>query len=176
VEDLGHPDRCVLGLAPGRGVPWEAVVRAAQDLREYLARAGLTCFLKTAAAGGLHVVVPLCAGPDWSRLRAFSRRVAEGFARLRPECSAAAAAGGPRPGTILIDAPRKEEGSASVAPYSAFAEGRGIVSAPLAWDECTPRLRPESFTLRNLPDRLRRRRVDPWAGISEIRQAIPPGI
>ena len=68
-----------------------------------------------------------------------------------------------RKGKILIDYLRNNRGSTSVAPYSTRARPDAPLSVPIAWDELTPALRPDQFTLANIDARLARLKKDPWA-------------
>jgi bifunctional non-homologous end joining protein LigD len=47
------------------------------------------------------------------------------------------------------------------------------VSVPLTWDELSPAIKPNHFTVENLPARLERLRKDPWAALSTIKQTLP---
>ena len=68
-----------------------------------------------------------------------------------------------RKGKIFIDYLRNSLEQTAVAAYSTRARPGAPVSVPLAWDELSIDLRSDSFTLVNLPDRLRRLSKDPWA-------------
>jgi DNA primase len=56
--------------------------------------------------------------------------------------------------------------------YSTRARPGAPVAAPLAWAEARPDLDPAAFTLATVPERLRRLKGDPWAGVGEMRQVI----
>ena len=46
------------------------------------------------------------------------------------------------------------------------------VALPIAWNELSRLKRADSFTLRDVPARLKRRRKDPWAGIDTLQQNL----
>jgi bifunctional non-homologous end joining protein LigD len=46
------------------------------------------------------------------------------------------------------------------------------VSVPIAWDELTPRLRPERWTIKTVPRRLETV-ADPWAAYFKEKQRLP---
>jgi DNA primase len=50
--------------------------------------------------------------------------------------------------------------------------GEYLVSVPIAWDELTPRLSPERYTIVTVFDRLRRLKTDPWRDYWKTRQVI----
>jgi bifunctional non-homologous end joining protein LigD len=175
VEDLEHPDRCIFDLDPGPGVPWKEIVRAAHELGGHLQGLGLESFVKTTGGKGLHLVVPLEGSPEWTTLKAFSRRVAADFIRGREDRFTLSMSKSRRTGRIFIDTLRNERGATAVAAYSSRATPRATVSAPLAWKELTASLRPDQFTIGDMIRRVARLSIDPWARMFEVRQSIPPG-
>jgi bifunctional non-homologous end joining protein LigD len=77
-----------------------------------------------------------------------------------------------RTGRIFLDYLRNGRGATAIAPYSTRAKPGAPVSVPLSWKELTPAIRSNEFTVRNLRDRLRSLKRDPWATISETRQSL----
>lgn len=59
LTDWERPDRIIMDLDPGEGVPWEMVIAAAEEMRDRLQEVGLAAFVKTSGGKGLHVVSPL---------------------------------------------------------------------------------------------------------------------
>jgi bifunctional non-homologous end joining protein LigD len=173
VERLEQPDRLVFDLDPGDGVPWRAVVAAAHLVRAHLQHLGLESFLKTTGGKGLHLVVPIDAGPGWDDCLAFARSVAEDLARKSPRAFTANVAKNERRGRIYIDYLRNLRGATAVAAYSTRARPGAPVSTPLSWDELSPRLRSDHYTVSNLPRRLASLRIDPWTDYDRTRQALP---
>jgi bifunctional non-homologous end joining protein LigD len=173
VERLEQPDRLVFDLDPGDRVPWRAVVAAAHSVRAHLQHLGLESFLKTTGGKGLHLVVPIDAGPGWDDCLAFARSVAEDLARKSPRAFTANVAKNERRGRIYIDYLRNLRGATAVAAYSTRARPGAPVSTPLSWDELSPRLRSDHYTVSNLPRRLASLRIDPWTDYDRTRQALP---
>jgi len=46
------------------------------------------------------------------------------------------------------------------------------VSTPIGWKELDTDVRFDHFNVRNVPERLRSLRQDPWASIGEVRQTV----
>jgi bifunctional non-homologous end joining protein LigD len=162
----------ILDLDPGPAVDWSSVIEGAQLLRTLLSELNLTSFVKTTGGKGLHVVVPLQRVHTWDEVKTFSKSLAEHLERMIPERFVATMSKAKRKGKIYVDYLRNAQGATAVAAYSTRARPRAPVSVPLAWDELSIELRSDSFTLVNLPDRLRRLPKDPWAEYGATKQRL----
>ncbi|MCC4604851.1 DNA ligase D [Xanthomonas campestris] len=165
-------DRVVFDLDPGPDVPFAEVKRAATDIRKLLARLELEAFLRVSGGKGLHVVVPLNPGCEWDLTRRFAKGFADALAQSEPERFVATASKRLRNKRIFIDYLRNGRGATAVASYSLRGRPGAPVAMPLAWSELSKLHRADVFTLREVPDKLRRRRKDPWAEIDRIRQNL----
>jgi bifunctional non-homologous end joining protein LigD len=74
-----------------------------------------------------------------------------------------------RKGRVYLDFLQNRHGQLIVAPYSVRPFPGAPVSAPLEWREVTMKLTPQQFTIRNLPERLARRKDDPLRPVLEAR-------
>jgi bifunctional non-homologous end joining protein LigD len=173
VSRLEQPDRIVFDLDPGPGVEWGRVVDSARLIRARLEEVALTSFVKTTGGKGLHVVVPLSPGPTWEEGAAFARALAENIVRENPRDYIAHMAKAARKGKIFVDYLRNVRGATSVAAYSTRAKPDAPVSVPLEWDELTPSLRSDHYTIANLARRLAKLGQDPWARYWTVRQKLP---
>jgi bifunctional non-homologous end joining protein LigD len=170
---LEQPDRIVLDLDPGPAVEWPAVIAAARLIRTALESLGLTSFVKTTGGRGLHVVTPLTPEAAWNECLRFAHAVAEAVVRLDPRVYTTRFAKAGRERKILIDYMRNNRTNTSVSAFSTRARPGAPVSTPLAWGELSARLRSDSFTVRNLRQRLARLRSDPWNAYAKTAQRIP---
>ncbi len=168
-----HPDQIVMDLDPGEGVAFEAVVRAAHDLRERLQSLGLESFPRTTGGKGLHVVAPLTPRADWGEVKAFCHALAETMSQAEPERFLPTLKKVDRRGRILIDWLRNGLGATAIASFCPRARPGATVATPLGWGEVTPKLDPAKFTLRTVPQRLARLRKDSWEGFEAARRPLP---
>jgi bifunctional non-homologous end joining protein LigD len=173
VNDLDRPDRLVLDLDPGEGVPWDEVIAAALEVRARLKALGLESFVKTSGGKGLHVVVPVRPHVTWDEAKDFTLRLAAGMAKDAPRRFTARLGKGHRKGRIYIDYLRNARGATAVAAYSTRARLGAPVSTPLAWAELTTEVRADHYRVSNLLHRLRHLPGDPWEGFAALAQSIP---
>jgi bifunctional non-homologous end joining protein LigD len=173
IDHLEQPDRLVFDLDPGENVPWEVVIDAAYDVRDRLATIGLQSFVKTSGGKGLHIVVPIQPAADWDEVKMFTKAVAGTMAKDRPNRYVATVAKSARHARIFVDYLRNDRGATAVAAYSTRALPRASVSIPLNWEELSPGLRSDHFTVGNVLHRLSSLKRDPWQGFFKIRQRLP---
>ena len=173
MENPETPDRIVMDLDPAEDVPWTALIDAALEVRERLGDAGLESFVKTTGGKGLHVVAPLRPKAGWDEVKSFTQSLAETMAGDSPDRYVATMSKRARAGKIFIDYLRNGRGATAVAPYSTRARSGAPVSTPLAWSELSASMRPDHFTVSNLPTRLAHLKSDPWADLPELDQGLP---
>ncbi|HET7847807.1 MAG TPA: DNA ligase D [Pseudolabrys sp.] len=172
IDHREEGDRIVFDLDPGPGTDWQDVVAAAREVRGYLAELKLKTFLKTSGGKGLHVVLPIAPTP-WDEVKAFTRAVATAMAADQPDRYIATATKSKRNKRIFIDYLRNSREATAVAPYSTRARPGAAVSTPITWDELGKIKSAAQFDVRNLAQRLKRLRSDPWKGIAKVRQSLP---
>jgi bifunctional non-homologous end joining protein LigD len=172
VSEPDRANRLVFDLDPGPGVSWKRMVAAARHVRDLLAQLELRSFLRATGGKGLHVVVPLNPGSDWSLVKPFAAAFAESMAQADPQEYVASASKKLREGRIFVDYLRNGRGATAVASYSLRARPGAPVAVPLRWDELGRLGRPDKFNIDTVPRRLARLDADPWEGIDSVVQDI----
>ena len=175
LADWERPDTLILDLDPGEGVPWQAIIDAAKEVRERLTAAGLAAFVKTSGGKGLHVVSPLAPKAEWPAVKAFSKSIADAMASDSPDRFVSTTTKSKRAGKILVDYLRNQRGATAVAPYSTRARPGASVSAPVTWEELGDAIGPARFTVNDMPSRLAALRADPWEGFRSAGVKLPEG-
>lgn len=173
LKDLEHPDRLIFDFDPGEGVEWLQVIEGAFAVRERLKAQGLESFVKTTGGKGLHVVAPLKPQASWSDALAFTRSMAEAMMKDEPDRYTTTSVKDERTGKIFIDYLRNNREASAIAPYSTRSRPGAPVATPVLWEELSADLKPNGFTVKNLPQRLTKLKRDPWADLSNIDQVLP---
>jgi bifunctional non-homologous end joining protein LigD len=176
VDKLELPDRVTMDLDPDEDLPWARVTEAAIDVRDALAGIGLKSFAKTTGGKGLHVVIPLTPKLDWDQVKTFAKWLADSFVAQRPEAFTANMAKRARRGRIYIDYLRNGRGATAVGVYTPRARPGAPVSTPVSWEEVEQGVKPDTFTVETVPQRLTMLSADPWAEIGKIRQTISAAV
>ncbi len=163
----------MLDLDPGEGVAFSEVIQAAHDVHDRLKALGFAAFPRTTGGKGLHVVVPIAPRADWEQTKAFCRTFAEAMSQEEPHRFLPTLSKAERRGRILIDYLRNGLGNTAIGSFGPRARAGATVAMPLSWSGVKPGLDPAAFTIRSVPDLLRRWTRDPWDGFRETAQPIP---
>jgi bifunctional non-homologous end joining protein LigD len=172
IDAIEKPDYIVFDFDPDEGLAWERVVEGATTMRQLLEHLGLRSFLKTTGGKGLHVCVPLTRKDGWDEVKAFTKAVSETMVAHDPTRYTSKLPKASRKGKIFIDYLRNGRGATSICAYSTRARADAPVSAPLFWEELDTDVRANTFTVRNLPERLEGLDSDPWADFLKVRQSL----
>ena len=171
-DQLERPDRLIFDLDPATEDDFELVRTTAQALRHLLEDLGLVPFVKTSGSRGLHVEVPLTRREGFDGVRAFARDAATVLVRLDPERLTIETRKASRGGRLFVDTLRNGYAQTAVAPYSVRPRPTAPVATPLVWDELDDRsLRPDSWTVANVPERLAAS-GDPWAAMTRRARSL----
>jgi bifunctional non-homologous end joining protein LigD len=151
---LNYPDICVFDLDPSKDDA--ADVRAAAiGLRDLLAQLALPSWIKTSGSKGFHIVVPMDGKTPIGTVARFANAVGALFASLAPDRLTQEFSKADRRGRIYVDTGRNGYSATFAAPYTVRAKRGAPVSAPCTWEEVERgEVNPDTFTLRNMPDRI----------------------
>jgi bifunctional non-homologous end joining protein LigD len=170
-----RPDRITFDLDPGEGVAWRAIVRAAADIREHLAAAGLSSHALLSGGKGVHVVVPLGGDDGWPAVKRFARSLAQVLAEHDPGRFVAVARKSERPRRIFIDWLRNGRGATSVAPWSLRARPGAPVAMPVSWPRLDASRGADEFGLAEALTHTASLDRHPWGDYRARAQRLPGG-
>lgn len=154
LPDLQYPDLCVFDLDPSKD-DVKSVRAAAVGLRDLLEKLGLPSWIKTTGGKGFHIVVPVDGKTPIDTVVRFANAVGTFFVSLAPDQLTQEFSKVDRRGRIYMDTGRNGYSATFAAAYTVRAKPGAPVSAPCTWDEVERgKVSPDSFTLRNMPDRI----------------------
>ncbi|HHF7366796.1 TPA: DNA ligase D [Legionella bozemanae] len=172
INHIEKPDFIVFDLDPGPSVTWEAIVKAAFEIRKHLNEFKLTSFVKTTGGKGLHVVVPIEPEYDWDEVKNFTQVFAEFMERINPNQYTSTMNKAKRKNKIFIDFLRNQRGATAISAYSTRARIHAPVAVPIHWDELGKEKRDIEFTIKTVPQRLETLKGDPWEDYWKIKQSL----
>lgn len=159
-----NPVELRIDLDPQPGTDFTDAAAVAPAMRDVLAEAGLTAFLKTSGNRGIHVFCPI--EPEWEFLDVRHAVIAAGreLERRLPEKVTMNWWKEERGERIFIDFNQANRDRTMAGAYSPRALPNATVSTPLTWDELEAGVDPSAFTVRTVPQRLADV-GDPWANL-----------
>ncbi|HET7233408.1 MAG TPA: DNA ligase D [Longimicrobium sp.] len=171
-DNIERPDLFIIDLDPAPDVKWERVIASALWTREQLGEMGLESWCKTTGGKGLHVVVPIARRHTWDEVKEFTRLFCRELAARAPGEFITKSTLAKRGGKIFLDYLRNARGATAVSAFSVRSKRAGAASVPLAWDEVTPKIRPDTFTPPAVIARLKKLKRDPWEDFYKAKQSI----
>ena len=170
-DRLEHPDLLVIDLDPSTD-DFDQVRRAARWTRDLFEELDLITYLQITGSRGVHVVAPLDRSADTEVVGRFATGVAGLLAARHPAELTDEFRKPARKNRLYVDTARNGWAQTAVAPYSVRPRPGGPVATPITWDELDdPDLRPDGWTLRTLPDRIREH-GDPWSGMARRARSL----
>ena len=175
VQSIGDADYSIIDLDPGPKATFKRVIQVARWVKDVLDEFGLHAVPKTSGASGMHIVLPLPKGASYEVSVALAELVARRVNEQHPKETTVHRWVKERPpAAVYVDYLQNIRGKTVAGVYSARAEPKASVSAPLRWSEITDDLHPTDFTIVNMPERIRRV-GDLWgAGMKTINRL--PGV
>jgi DNA ligase D len=159
------PDQLRVDLDPQPGTDFGDAVPAARELREILAEAGLTAFLKTSGNRGLHVYAPITPAHEFLDVRHAVIAAARELESRMPDAVTTSWWKEERGEKVFADFNQANRDRTIAGAYSPRALPHAPVSTPVTWEELGD-VDPRDLTVVTVPERLRTV-GDPWARMHE---------
>jgi len=174
--DIEHPDYIFFDLDPGEDATFASVAKLAGLLTAKLHEIGMTVFLKTSGASGLHLFLPIEPHYTYEQARQLVQTVALLVAGENPRLITTERSVRKRPrASIYVDAHQNSQAQSLAAVYSVRAFSHAPISTPIEADELNSKLRPDMRNLKTIWLRLEKK-GDLWAGFWKARQRLEPAV
>jgi bifunctional non-homologous end joining protein LigD len=174
--DIEHPDYIFFDLDPGPGTMFASVAKLGRLFATNLHDIGMTVFLKTSGASGLHLFLPIEPHYTYEQARQFVHTVALLVARENPRLITTERSVRKRPrASIYVDAHQNFQAQSLAAVYSVRALPHAPISTPVEAQELNGKLRPDIWNLKTISRRLQKK-GDLWANFWKARQRLEPAI
>jgi bifunctional non-homologous end joining protein LigD len=156
IQSLENPDYTVIDLDPADNT-FEEVIETALVVKELLDKAGATSFCKTSGSSGMHIYIPLGAKYDYEQGKNFAHIIAQLAHAELPDITSIERSTKTRPKSIYLDYLQNRMGQTLASVYSVRPKPGATVSTPLEWKEVKKGLHPSQFTIKNIPDRIKKK-------------------
>jgi bifunctional non-homologous end joining protein LigD len=173
-EQPGRPTYALVDLDPGGRTSWSDLLVLARLHRDAFEHLGVEAYPKVTGSRGIQVWVPVRPGPTFDETRAWVEKLSRTVGAVVPDLVSWKWEVRSRGGLARLDYTQNAVNKTLVAPYSPRAAAGAPVSVPITWAELDdPDLRPDGFTVRDVPRRLAER-GDLFAGVLATDQVLPP--
>ncbi|MEK3883635.1 non-homologous end-joining DNA ligase [Paenibacillus sp. PL2-23] len=143
------PLEIVLDLDPPGREAFPLAVKAAAEIRSILDSFGMTGYPKLSGNKGLQVHIPLdpSLALTYDDARVFTSFVAQYLVERFPDSFTTERLKKNRGKRLYVDYVQHAAGKTIICPYSPRGNEHAGIAAPLRWEEVNERLRPETFTM-----------------------------
>lgn len=155
IHKLDYPDYLVIDLDPVE-ISFEKVVETALACRKVLESLGIESCPKTSGATGMHIYIPMGAKYNYEQVKNFAHLLCIKINEQIPEITSLERNPKNRKRKVYLDFLQNNRGQTLASVYSARPKPEAPVSTPLKWNEVIKTLRPEDFTIKNIPARLQK--------------------
>ncbi len=157
LPDAWRPTFALIDIDPGEKTTWDETLVLARLYRTALGHLGVRGYPKTTGKRGIQVWIPIVPKYDFSETSAWVERVSRAVGATVPDLISWEWAKEARKGRARLDYTQNASIKTLVAPYAVRPAVGAPVSAPITWDELDdPDLRPDRWTIRDLPERVER--------------------
>lgn len=150
-----NPDFLVIDLDP-EDISFDEVIKAAQKVHTILDSLGIDNYCKTSGKRGLHIYIPLQGKYSYQQVKQFREILSLIIHQKIPSVTSLERKPKNRQKKIYIDVIQNNPGQAVAAPYSVRAVPKAPIATPLKWSEVKVGLNPENFTIKTVPQRLKK--------------------
>jgi bifunctional non-homologous end joining protein LigD len=168
-----RPTFALIDIDPGEKTTWEETLTIARLYRAAFEHLGVRAYPKLTGKRGIQAWVPIVPHYDFAETSAWVERLSRAIGAMVPDLVSWEWSVADRKGRARLDYTQNTYIKTLVAPYAVRPVPGAAVSAPITWAELDdPSLRPNSFTIRNVVERVERL-GDLFAGAQTGAQELP---
>ncbi|MFD1036946.1 DNA ligase D [Virgibacillus byunsanensis] len=162
-----YPNEIVFDLDPPDRKGFPLAIQAATWIKRLIDDLDLISFVKTSGNKGLQIHIPIQEGTmTYEDTAIFTQAIAWTIEKADPSLFTTERMKNKRNGRLYIDYVQHGKDKTLIAPYSPRLTDDATVATPLFWEEVKEGLTPDSFTIKNVVDRVQRLGC-PFAGYAD---------
>jgi bifunctional non-homologous end joining protein LigD len=174
IDAPDRPTYALIDIDPGPETTWDELLVIARLYRSALEHLGVRGQPKVTGKRGIQVWIGIRRGPSFDDTRDWVEALSRAIGATVPDLVSWEWAKRARKGRARLDYTQNAINKTLVAPYSPRSAPGAPVSVPIGWDELDdPDLRPDRWTIRDVPDRIDER-GDAFAAVLADEQELPP--
>jgi bifunctional non-homologous end joining protein LigD len=155
IDAPDKPTFALVDIDPGEKTTWEETLQIARLYRAAFEHLGLRAYPKLTGKRGIQAWLPIVRKYSFDDTSAWVEKLSRAVGGLVPDLVSWEWSVSNRKGKARLDYTQNTFIKTLVAPYAVRPVPGAAVSAPIAWSELDdPKLRPNSFTIRNVVDRV----------------------
>ncbi|MFD2213222.1 DNA ligase D [Metabacillus endolithicus] len=155
--DTSNPTEIVFDLDPPSKEYFHLAIKASLEMKKIFDKFQLTTFPKLSGNKGLQIHIPISKNSlTYEETRKFTGFIAEFLVTSFPDDFTIERMKKNRGNRLYVDYIQHAEGKTIIAPYSLRGKKEGAyIAAPLYWEEITPQLSVEQFTIEHVLNRVK---------------------
>lgn len=150
-----NPTEIVFDLDPPSVKEFSLAVEAAQQMKVIFDQFRLHSFVKTSGGKGIQLYIPLDEDSfTYEETGIFTKFICDFLVEQQPKWFTTERLKKNRGNKLYLDYVQHKEGKTIVAPFSPRGNELGLIATPLKWEEVKESLKPDTFTIPSVLDRI----------------------
>lgn len=150
-----NPTEIVFDLDPPSVKEFSLAVEAAQQMKVIFDQFRLHSFVKTSGGKGIQLYIPLDEDSfTYEETGIFTKFICNFLVEQQPKWFTTERLKKNRGNKLYLDYVQHKEGKTIVAPFSPRGNELGLIATPLKWEEVKESLKPDTFTIPSVLDRI----------------------
>lgn len=150
-----NPTEIVFDLDPPSVKEFSLAVEAAQQMKVIFDQFRLHSFVKTSGGKGIQLYIPLEEDSfTYEETGIFTKFICDFLVEQQPKWFTTERLKKNRGNRLYLDYVQHKEGKTIVAPFSPRGNELGLIATPLKWEEVKESLKPDTFTIPSVLDRI----------------------